>query len=109
MAKARISAEQRENDRTRREGELADLRAVLSTAWGRRFFWRLVARCGPMQSAFDTNALIMAHKEGERNIGRWLWAEMEASYPEAWETMRAEAKTAERIDAELDKKSESEA
>ncbi len=109
MAKARMSAEQREQDKTRREGELADLRAVLNTVWGRRFFWRLVGRCGPMMATFDTNALVMAHAEGQRNIGRWLWAEMEASCPEAWEAMRKEAKHTSAAQDELDKKHDTEA
>ncbi len=109
MAKARMSAEQREEQKTKREGELADLRAVLNTVWGRRFFWRLVSRCGPMRSAFDTNALVMAHSEGERNIGRWLWAEMEASCPEAWDVMRSEAKRTITAEAENDKKQDDEA
>ena len=42
-----------EKNRQRREEETNDLRAVLSSASGRRFVWRLLERSGVFRSSFN--------------------------------------------------------
>lgn len=54
----------------------ADLREVLRTRPGRRFLWTLLSECGLFESSFSLDLALMAHKEGERNVGLRLFAEL---------------------------------
>lgn len=83
----------------RRERELNDLRAVLSTREGRRFVWRLMERGGPFQSPFDTNALVMARLAGAKETALALFHEVCKVDPGAFVLMQAEAE-AQRIEDE---------
>jgi hypothetical protein len=103
MAKARFENVGKK-DHLKRDMELADLRAVLNTKWGRRVFWRIVSRCGPLRQSFDHSAAVSAFNEGQRSIGLWMWAEMEQSCPEAYEVMRREAKEQIENQSKEDKK-----
>lgn len=58
-----------------RERELADLKLVMMSREGRRFMWRLLARCGIYRISFDGTRR-GDFNEGERNIGLWLHAEI---------------------------------
>lgn len=50
----------------------ADIKKVLSTPSGRRFFWRLWTECGIFRTSFsDSNQ--MAFNEGKRIIGLWSY------------------------------------
>lgn len=75
-----------------REGQLADLRAVLAMPEGRRLVWRLLVEEGGLfQQTFregkpDTSAFF----EGKRSIALFLQAEIGQADPAAFERMRAE-------------------
>lgn len=59
-----------ERNRERREEEINDLRAVLSSVSGRRFIWRLLERGGVFRSSFNTESdSYTAFNEGRRNLG----------------------------------------
>ena len=59
-----------------------DLKAVLATPEGRRFVRSLLTDCYEHRSVFDTNALNMAFKEGARNVGLKLKAQVGQVAPE---------------------------
>jgi hypothetical protein len=46
-----------------------DFKEVASTHAGRRMLRRLVDRCGIYHSTYTGDALLLAHKEGQRSIG----------------------------------------
>lgn len=55
-----------------------DLARILETPGGRRFLRRVLDCCGIFRLSFDpTNARLTDFHEGARNVGQWLWAEME--------------------------------
>lgn len=59
-----------EKNRQRREEEINDLRAVLSSVSGRRFIWRLLERGGVFRSSFNAESdSYTAFNEGRRNLG----------------------------------------
>lgn len=53
-----------------------DLEAVLGTAPGRRFVYRVLAECGVYRSSFSGNSGSF-FQEGKRAVGLWLIAELE--------------------------------
>lgn len=73
-----------------RKQELADLRAILETAEGRRFLWRLLKHCGLYRTPFNPNAAIAAHNAGLQGAAYYLLSEIcEASSP-MWLQMQSE-------------------
>jgi hypothetical protein len=85
-------AEQADREKHRRRVEIADLKAILATPHGRRFFWRVLGQAGVLRTSFDHSGAVTAFNEGRRSIGLWAWAEMEESMPEAYTQMLAEAR-----------------
>ena len=69
--------------RLERRKELADVAFVLSSEEGRRFYWRLMKRCGIHKSSMTGNNTTFFN-EGERNIGLIMLAELEEADPEAY-------------------------
>jgi hypothetical protein len=85
-------------DRDRRERELADLRAVLAQAAGRRVLWRLLEHCSVFGSIWHPSALIHANA-GRQDVGHYLMAEITEANEDAIFTMMQEARAAKRADA----------
>lgn len=75
-----------------RINELDDVREILKTERGRRFLWRVVARAGIYRVSFagDGGTHATAFREGERNMGLWLLAEIQAAGSEWWAVMQKE-------------------
>lgn len=76
--------------RWNRERELSDVRSILSTKQGRRFWWRYLAKCKIFQSTFTGNNTTFFN-EGERNVGLQLLADLNEAMPEAYMLMQKEA------------------
>lgn len=74
-----------------RDRELADIRAVLSTHHGRRFFWRYLAECGVFRTSFTGNSTTFFN-EGKRDIGLRLMADLMEAAPEQYMVMQKESK-----------------
>lgn len=85
-------------DEIRREREMNDLRFVMGHEQGRRFVWRLLTITGITRSSFETNALSMAMKEGQRNVGLTLTAEIMEADTKSYLTMQLEAANLKEID-----------
>jgi hypothetical protein len=83
-----VSQEREEYDAKRR-GELAarndaDLRQVLSTLEGRRFFWRLLEQAGLYSPSYAEKAEATAFNEGRRSIAIALLQEAQRVAPEKY-------------------------
>lgn len=68
-----------------RQTELADLKAVLDTAHGRRFFWRILEHCGEQRTAYRGNTNDTMFTLGEQNVGLFLKAEAELARPGSYQ------------------------
>lgn len=71
--------------------ELNDIKALMSQPAGRRFMWRLLTRCGVYQSSFTGNSGTF-FKEGERNVGLWVLADIHETALDEFLAMMKEAK-----------------
>lgn len=69
-----------------------DLRTVLSTRQGRRFFWNLIGFCGLLRSSMHHNGSQTYFNEGMRSVGLHLWREMESANADAYLVMLKESK-----------------
>lgn len=76
-------------ERSARERELNEMRAVLSTPEGRRFLWRLLGRCKTFSSIYESSARIH-YNSGQQDIGFQLLQEIDAADPEMFFKMRNE-------------------
>lgn len=57
-------------DRTKeREKWLQDIRWVLSTPQGRRFYWGLMARCKAFKAEFVESTNLTYYRQGQRSVG----------------------------------------
>lgn len=83
----------------RRSAELADLKALLGTAEGRRVCWRLLEFCGLHRTVYDHSGSQMNVKVGMQNVGLFLQAEIADADEEALFTMQREAKARQKADA----------
>jgi len=66
--------------------EVDDIKELLSTPVGRRFYWRLLGLTGQFRSSFTGNSETF-FREGERNIGLILMADINEIMPEAYVLM----------------------
>lgn len=74
-----------------RDRDLEDLRFVLSSRQGRRFYWRYMAVCGVFTQSFTGNSETF-FKEGKRAIGLRLLEDLNDAAPEAYVLMLGESK-----------------
>lgn len=77
--------------KTERERDLDDLRAILDTKGGRRFIWRLLAASELFAVSEVMNASIYA-LEGKRKLGKLLFNDVMEAAPEAYLLMMKESK-----------------
>jgi len=73
--------------------EAADLQAVMGTPAGRRFMWRLLARCGTFHSGWSPSAEIHL-KAGMRQVGLQYLADVHEHCFDAYQAMEREAREA---------------
>ncbi len=66
------------------------LRNIMNTPEGRMWMWDLLSRCGVYHSSYSSDALAMAFREGHRNIGLHLTAEINRLSPEMYAKMVGE-------------------
>ncbi len=72
--------------------EREGLRQTMSTEAGRKWLYKVLMMCDPFRSCFNTDALVMAMRTGEVNIGLQLIAEMDAVSPDLYLQMMKECK-----------------
>lgn len=93
---ARAERERQREDRIRRRDQLALLLKVMSEPIGRSYFYDLLASCHVYSSSFGTNALAMAFREGERNVGIRIGADLTEASPDLYLQMLKEAEHGRR-------------
>jgi hypothetical protein len=74
-----------------RDGELNQLRELMSQEPTRDFLWRVLNKCRVFQSTYNKNFGDMAFAEGQRNIGLWLLSEICEADPSAEIAMKRKA------------------
>lgn len=67
--------EQDEAEKFVRDGQVKDILFLMDSVQGRRFMWRLLSRCGVYRLSYTGNSDTY-FREGERNIGLWVLAEL---------------------------------
>jgi hypothetical protein len=72
-----------------RRQQLEDVRWILSTKSGRRFFWRYIGDCGVFRSSF-TGSSDTFFKEGMRIVGLNLLSDINDADPKAYALMMSE-------------------
>lgn len=85
-------AEKKQHARHLDEIRNSDLQRLMSAKWGRRIIWRLLEDCGVFRSTFNESALLMAFKEGNRNLGNQYLAEITSLCPDRYIEMLKENK-----------------
>lgn len=65
----------------------ADLEWLMDSAQGRRIVWAKLERCGVFQTSFTSNGSMVMFREGRRDVGLQLLADIQAVAPEAFLTM----------------------
>lgn len=75
-----------------RDRDLGDIRKVLSTPEGRRFFWRILSKCGIFHASWsgDTNQTLV--NEGRREIGLIFLDDLMEASPQSFVQLQREAK-----------------
>lgn len=64
------------NQRQQRNKELEDIRSILKTPAGRRYFWRKMGEFGIFRNSFTPNSSQTSFNEGLRNAGLSLLIDM---------------------------------
>lgn len=92
QAQAAAQKKSAEAIKLEREREIADLKYLMDQPAGRRFIWKMLERSGVFKSSFSLNGLEMSFKEGNRNSGLYLVAEINEHCPERYVQMIKEHK-----------------
>lgn len=82
--------EQEKKVKTREQREEDDLYSVLNTKQGRRFIWKWLSECGIFRAGFCTPDELM-FREGARNVGTKLLAQIMKISPELFKLMQEES------------------
>ena len=77
----------------RRIRELNDIRKVLSSPEGRRFYWRVMARAGAFHSSYTGDNNATNFNCGRQDIGYFLLDELLEAEPTTLAQMQREAKS----------------
>ncbi len=96
MVKNAASQEQvrdaEERGKSVRQKELNDVAFIISSPQGRRFMWRLLARCKVFGSVNDNSGSQVYYKVGQQDLGHFLLGEMGAANEDAFILMMNENK-----------------
>ncbi len=87
------------DDKTRLDAAVAaeDFQWLMKDKRGRRFIWSLLERTGVFRSSFTGNSETF-FREGQRNVGLLLMAQIHEACPEQYAVMLQEQKTNDRRD-----------
>lgn len=77
-----------------RRKELEDIREVLKTPAGRRWYYRIIEHCRPFVESYVVGSFdCTANNEGRRMVGNWIWAELLEADAERWFQILREKKS----------------
>lgn len=83
----KTEADKKLRDKIHRENEELDLKWLMRSKRGRRIVWRLLDHAGVFRLSFNTNSMMMAFNEGNRNYGNRILAMIHSLCPELYPTM----------------------
>lgn len=89
-----------DREKTRRDRELNDIRRICGRSEGRRLFWRIFTRAHIYETTFTGDPLAGAFKEGERNLGLFLLADLMEAAPDRLMEMMKEAEAESKKEAD---------
>lgn len=95
-AQADAKSQQDDAARLKRQIEVDDLKWLMGHRQGRRYVWRQLQNYGVFRLSFDSDPLVMAFKEGARNHGLKLLADIHEHCPERYAEMTREVRDARR-------------
>lgn len=81
---------QEQKQKLKRENDLDDLKYLMQSHQGRRFFWRLLGHCSVYNSIFNTNALVQSHNSGKQDVGHFVQGEIIQASPDGYLKMQSE-------------------
>lgn len=88
-------------ERFNRRQDIADIRSLMKTDFGRRFVWRLLKRCGAFETVYNSDPILMGHNSGEQDIGHFILGELQEASPAALvEMMQRDIRESERENEE---------
>ena len=88
--------EQKISKKMVRDQEVADMKELMSHAWGRRVLWRILSWAGVFKLSFSEGEHSLTDfKEGMRNIGLMLLDECNMASPDMFLLMQQEANARE--------------
>ena len=94
---ADIAQEQAQRAKAHRAIEQADIAEIMQSAAVRRVLRRLIFdRCGVLRHTFNADARVDALKQGERNVGLWMAAQLSAVEPKALSVLMQEPEHTEK-------------
>lgn len=88
----RLAAEQERERKHALDVAAADFKWLMSDKRGRRIVWKLLESTGVFRSSFTGNSETF-FREGARNVGLMLLADVNAHAPDAYVLMLEESKT----------------
>lgn len=90
-ARAQRAEERAMRDRLEKSEEQVDIASLMGEQWGRRVVHRMLDRAGVFRTSHvKGDPYETAFREGERNVGNWLLAQIVAETPEQYAAMLKE-------------------
>lgn len=99
---------QQKRDARKRDRELSDIRWIISSPEGRRFYWRILSDAGVFRSSFSGDSNITMYNEGRRTIGLDLLGDLLSAKPSAFSQMQDEYASELKSEETLKKQEDSE-
>lgn len=94
----RLQIDKELKKRLERETEEADIKWLMSGKHGRRIVWRMLERSGVYRSTFNSDSMLMAFAEGNRNSGLMLMTQVTTLCPDEYAEMLRESKNHDDAD-----------
>lgn len=94
----RLQIDKELKKRLEREAEEADIKWLMAGKQGRRIVWRMLERSGVYRSTFNSDAMLMAFAEGNRNSGLMLMMQVTTLCPDEYAEMLRESKKHDDVD-----------
>jgi hypothetical protein len=79
--------EKKERELLEQQGEESDVKWLMSNKRGRRIVWRLLNQSGVFRLSFNTDSMLMAFAEGNRNFGNRILTLVHSQCPELYPVM----------------------
>jgi hypothetical protein len=77
----------KERELLEQQGEESDVKWLMSNKRGRRIIWRLLNQSGVFRLSFNTDSMLMAFAEGNRNFGNRILTLVHSQCPELYPVM----------------------